>query len=61
MISKEALNSYLKVVESQLIRIEKMKEESDFIDYRSLDKIIIGVCGGDGIEPVITAQTKKLN
>ena len=60
MVSKEALDKYIKVVESQLARIEKMKEQSDFIDYNKLDKIIIGVCGGDGIGPMITAQTKKV-
>lgn len=60
MVSKEALDKYIKVVESQLARIEKMKEQSDFINYAEIDKIIIGVCGGDGIGPMITAQTKKV-
>lgn len=47
------------IVTAQLERIEKMKQESSFIDYNSLDKIIIGIIGGDGIGPAITknAQT----
>ena len=30
-------------------RIERMKAQGDFINYAKLDKIIIGVCGGDGM------------
>lgn len=36
------------VVESQRKRIADMKAQDDFIDYSKLDKLIIGVCGGDG-------------
>ena len=43
-----------KLIEKQLERIKKMKEQKDFIDYEKLDKIIIGICGGDGIGPMIT-------
>ncbi|MEA4987351.1 MAG: isocitrate/isopropylmalate family dehydrogenase [Anaerovorax sp.] len=37
-----------------------MKNDTDFIDYHSLDKIIIGVIGGDGIGPAITAHAKRI-
>jgi isocitrate dehydrogenase (NAD+) len=37
-----------------------MKGQGDFIDYKSLDQIIIGVCGGDGIGPAITAQAQRV-
>ena len=37
------------LLEEQLARVEKMKNEADFVDYSKLDKIIIGVTGGDGI------------
>ncbi len=60
MLSNEALAKYEEIVKSQLARIEKMKEEQDFIDYNTLDKIIIGVCGGDGIGPMITNQSQKV-
>lgn len=33
-----------------------MKSQGDFIDFKTLDKIIIGVCGGYGIGPAITRQ-----
>ena len=29
-----------------------MKSQEDFIDYNKLDKIIIGIVGGDGIGPL---------
>ena len=42
------------ILEQQMIRIEAVKNEADFIDYGSLDKIVIGIIGGDGIGPAIT-------
>ncbi len=49
-----------KLLEDQLRRVEEMKSQGDFIDYSSLDQIIIGVCGGDGIGPAITAQAERV-
>jgi isocitrate dehydrogenase (NAD+) len=37
-----------------------MKSTADFIDYAALDKIIVGVIGGDGIGPAITAEARRL-
>lgn len=48
------------LLEKQLNRVEVMKGQGDFIDYSALDKIIIGVCGGDGIGPAITQQAKRV-
>ena len=55
-----ALKAYEKLLREQLERNEKIKETKDFIDYKSLDKIIIGVCGGDGIGPVITNEAARV-
>ena len=52
--------AFEKIVQQQLERIEKMKAADDFIDYSKLDKIIIGVIGGDGIGPAITAHAHKI-
>ena len=57
-LSEKAIAQYEKVVESQLARIKAMKEQGDFIEYTKLDKIIIGVCGGDGIGPMITGMAQ---
>ena len=49
-----------KLIESQLARVERMKAEGDFIDYDALAPLVIGVCGGDGIGPAITAQGRRV-
>ncbi len=49
-----------KLIEQQLSRVEQMKSQGDFVDYSKLDKLIIGCCGGDGIGPIITAQTRRV-
>ncbi len=48
------------LLEEQLRRVDEMKSQGDFIDYKSLDQIIVGVCGGDGIGPAITAQAQRV-
>ncbi len=45
---------------SQLKRVEDMKSQGDFVDYSKLDKVIIGICGGDGIGPAITTQAARI-
>ncbi len=55
-----AVDKFAVVLQEQKSRIEKMKAEKDFIDYASLDKIIIGVVGGDGIGPAITKQAHRI-
>ncbi len=55
-----ALTAYEKLLREQLERNERIKETKEFIDYKSLDKIIIGVCGGDGIGPVITSEAARV-
>lgn len=56
----EYLKAFETIVAQQLARIEKMKEAQGFLDYASLDKIIIGIIGGDGIGPAITAQARRV-
>lgn len=58
-ISPKAIEAYEKVIRSQLARIAKMKEQGDFVKYDELDRLIIGVCGGDGIGPMITNMAEK--
>ncbi len=56
----QALEAYEKLLREQLERNERIKENKDFLDFKSLDKIIIGVCGGDGIGPVITNEAARV-
>ncbi len=56
----EACEKFRKLMSDQLARVEDMKSQGDFVDYTKLDTIKIGVCGGDGIGPIISAQAKKV-
>ena len=57
---KEAVSKFEALIREQLARNEKIKAEKDFVDYEKLDKIIIGVCGGDGIGPIITKESARV-
>ena len=55
-----ACEKFRKLMADQLVRVEDMKAQGDFVDYASLDCIKIGVCGGDGIGPIISAQARRV-
>ena len=55
-----ALDKFEAVMRAQLARVDRMKEEKDFVDYDRLDQIVIGVCGGDGIGPIITKESARV-
>lgn len=57
---KSAVEHFEALVREQYERAERIKAEKDFIDYDKLDKIIIGVCGGDGIGPIITKESARV-
>ena len=44
----------------QLKRIERLKNERDWIEYSALKPIIIGIIGGDGIGPIISKHAKNI-
>ncbi len=48
------------VLRSQLERNEKITSDKEDTDFSALDKIVIGICGGDGIGPIITDSAKKV-
>lgn len=55
-----AKEAFGKLLTEQLNRVEVMKGQGDFVDYKSLPQIKIGVCGGDGIGPAITGQAQRI-
>lgn len=55
-----ATEKFKSLLRAQAERNEIIKQTKDFIDYKSLDKIVIGICPGDGIGPVITDQSAKV-
>jgi isocitrate dehydrogenase (NAD+) len=64
MVDEKAIQSaqenYGKLLRRQLERVETLKKEGDWVDYSKLDRMIIGVCGGDGIGPYICSSAQKV-
>ena len=56
----EACANFRVLLEGQLNRQLKMEVAEGKKDFASLDKIVIGVAGGDGIGPVITDEAVKV-
>ena len=57
---EQAKEHFGELINEQLDRIEKMKQQKEFINYDELKPIILGTVGGDGIGPVITANAQKV-
>lgn len=57
---KAAKEKFEAVLRSQLERNEKINADKEDTDFASLDKIVIGICGGDGIGPIITDSAKTV-
>ena len=59
-ILNDAAAKFKEILRKQLVRVEDMKAQGDFVDYASLETIKIGVCGGDGIGPIISAEARRV-
>jgi len=57
---ERAKEHFGKLLEKQLARVERLKQEEDWIDYTKLKPIIIGIVGGDGIGPYITKEAHRV-
>ncbi len=57
---EQAAEKFKAVLRGQLERVDRINAASETTDYSKLDKIIIGVCGGDGIGPIITDASKTV-
>ena len=55
-----AQEQFAVVLEQQLERVERLKQEPPPVDYAAVSPIIIGTLGGDGIGPAITAEAQRL-
>lgn len=55
-----AVEQFRQLLTEQIAREKKMEQESGATDFSALDKIVIGLCGGDGIGPVISKQAKRV-
>ena len=64
MVDKQAIEAakehFGKVLEGQLERVERLKATVEWTDFSKIRPIIIGVLGGDGIGPAITAEAQHV-
>ncbi|MCP2519350.1 isocitrate/isopropylmalate family dehydrogenase [Candidatus Aminicenantes bacterium AC-708-M15] len=59
-VIEKAKAHFENLLKEQLERVERMKKEEDWIDYKALKPIIIGVVGGDGIGPYIAEEARRV-
>jgi isocitrate dehydrogenase (NAD+) len=57
---ERAKEHFGRLLEEQLARVERMKADEGWVDYATLNPIVIGVCGGDGIGPYISAEAQRV-
>jgi isocitrate dehydrogenase (NAD+) len=57
---KNAAEKFTKLLNSQLDRVDKINAGGEFTDFSKLDKIVIGICGGDGIGPMISSVSQSV-
>jgi isocitrate dehydrogenase (NAD+) len=55
-----AAEKFKAILVSQLARVETLKQATQPIDFASMDSIVIGVCGGDGIGPIISEASQTV-
>ncbi|MEE1352395.1 MAG: isocitrate/isopropylmalate family dehydrogenase [Acutalibacteraceae bacterium] len=57
---EQATEKFKALLTEQLERNDRIKSEGDFTDFETKEKIVIGVCGGDGIGPIITKESARV-
>ena len=55
-----AVNHYRELLEEQLARVERMQNAAPAKNFSALPVVTIGVIDGDGIGPIISAQTTRV-
>ncbi len=55
-----AVEQFKTLLTQQIERQQAMEKNSDVTDYQALDKIIIGICSGDGIGPIISKESERI-
>ncbi|MBR2459641.1 MAG: isocitrate/isopropylmalate dehydrogenase family protein [Clostridia bacterium] len=56
----EAAEKFKAVLKSQLERVERINADKEDTDFSKKEKIVIGICGGDGIGPIITKAAQDV-
>lgn len=51
---------FAKILEEQLDRVERLKQDQEWTDFSKVKPIRIGILGGDGIGPSIAAEARRV-
>ncbi len=57
---KAAAEKYEQLLREQLARVDRMEADKSEKDFTRLEKVVIGVCGGDGIGPIICGAARDI-
>ncbi len=57
---ENAVKQFKNLLEEQIAREERMKKDSGATNFATLKQIVIGICGGDGIGPIISAESERV-
>ena len=56
----KAVESFRALLEGQLARQSRLEAGATAKDFAAMDKIVVGICDGDGIGPIITKEAKRV-
>ena len=56
----QAVESFRTLLTEQLARQERIAKGEEAKDFSKMEKIVIGICGGDGIGPIITREGERV-
>ncbi len=60
MCVKEAADTFANLLREQIARADRIKNAGEPKNFAAMDKITIGLIGGDGIGPIIMAEAETL-
>ncbi len=56
----ESAERFRRLLQEQADRAKRIGGRVEWLDYAKLDRLVIGVIGGDGIGPIIARETKRV-
>ena len=56
----KTVGSIRNILQEQVERVQKISRPIEWLDYSTLDRLVIGVIGGDGIGPIIAKETSRV-
>ncbi len=57
---EQAVEQFRALMQEQLARTNRMEAGEASKNFAAMDKIVIGICGGDGIGPIIVREARRV-